>query len=425
MNATELQQAKDAYINLTNYFIDNGLADVSNFAVISFSRNATLNANLTATQAISTIQGLTTASPLEGTKYNDALFKANQFFTQSPLKGVTNVAYFTSDGSSQNSDPTYHQDAINLRNVANVQAFGIYDSTDPATVSQSQLDFVDSDNSVILSNASQLQTTLVQSGLTSYLDRIEILQEGNVIETIQPNQLTDSPLGLTYEGTVAGLDVSLNAENLVTAKAYFTNGTPPTTLDFTVASGLEESTSDPLTNIIAGTPGNDEIFLNQIDLGAEGDAGNDSIVGNQYDNQLNGGDGNDTIYGYDGNDTIVTGIGINRVDGGDGVDTVVYADKLYASSLISKTGQIVNVDGTNSLTNVEFVQYSDFRVSTETLQVTPVLQGYYSKSEPIKQISSLTIDKTYQSTTTQQPQPSIIARWYSPEANRTISTSRS
>ena len=196
-----------------------------NLGVISFSRNATLYANLTATQAISTIQGLTTASPLEGTKYNDALYKGLQFFSQSPLKGVTNVAYFTSDGSSENSDPTYHQDAINLRRVANVQAFGIYDSTAPNPVSQSQLDFVDSDNAIVLSNASQLETTLSQSGLISYLDRIEILVAGNVVETIQANQLTESPLGLTYEGTVNNLDVSLNAENLVTAKAL-TGGQP-------------------------------------------------------------------------------------------------------------------------------------------------------------------------------------------------------
>ncbi len=47
MDATELQQAKNAYISLANHFINTGLADVSNFAVISFSRNATSYANLT------------------------------------------------------------------------------------------------------------------------------------------------------------------------------------------------------------------------------------------------------------------------------------------------------------------------------------------------------------------------------------------
>ncbi|AFZ33633.1 Na-Ca exchanger/integrin-beta4 [Stanieria cyanosphaera PCC 7437] len=380
MDATELQQAKDAYISLTNHFINTGIADVSNFAVISFSKNATLHANLTASQAITKIQGLTNAPAIEGTKYNDALYKGLQFFSQSPLKGVTNLAYFSSDGRSQinfadPNDIPYHQDAINLRSVANVQTFGIYDSSDPGTVSQSQLDFVDSDNTVILNNASQLETALSKSGLISYLDRIELLNDGNVVQTIQPNQLTDSPLGLSFTGNIENLDISFNAQNQITAKAYFTNGTAPATLDFTVASGLEESTSDPLTNIIAGTPGDDVIYLGGIDLGANGDAGKDKIIGNKYDNEINGGDGNDKIFAHEGNDTIITGNGADRVDGGEGVDTVVYGDQLFAASVLRRTGEAINVDNADNLTNVEFIQYSDFRISTETLQITPILQG--------------------------------------------------
>jgi Ca2+-binding RTX toxin-like protein len=216
----------------------------------------------------------------------------------------------------------YVDDARYLRSVANVQAFGIYDSTDPGTISQSQLDFVDSDNAVILSNASELETALGKSGLITYLDRIELLNDGNVVETIQPNQLTDNPLGLSFTSTINNLDVSLNAQNQITAKAYFTNGTAPATLDFTVASGLEESTSDPLTNIIAGTPGDDVIYLGGIDLGADGDAGKDKIIGNKYDNDLNGGDGNDTIFAHEGNDTLIGGSGNDALIGSTGNDTL-------------------------------------------------------------------------------------------------------
>ena len=59
---------------LINYYIDTGVAENSNFAVVSFSRNATPYFNLTAQEAISTIQGLTTAPASQGTKYNDALY---------------------------------------------------------------------------------------------------------------------------------------------------------------------------------------------------------------------------------------------------------------------------------------------------------------------------------------------------------------
>jgi Ca2+-binding RTX toxin-like protein len=376
MNATELQQAKDAYISLVNYFIDNGFADVSNFAVISFSCNATLYANLTANQAISKIKSLTTASPLEETKYNDALSKGRKFFTQSPLQGVTNIAYFTSKSSSQDRYFTYEENAIDLRGIANVQAFGIYDSKDPKTVSQSQLDFVDSDYAVVLSNASQLKEALGRSGLISYLDKVEILVKGNVVKTIQTKQLTDSPLGLTYEGTVDNLDVSLYAKNIVTAKAYFNNGTPPSTLDFTVASGLVKYTSDLdiLTNIIVGTNGNDDIFISDIDIGADGGAGDDKIIGNRYDNNLNGGAGDDTILAGDGNDTIFPGNGHNKVDAAAGIDTVVYPDKLFTPNILKKVGKVVVVDYSDNLTNVEYIQFSNVRIDANTLQVVPILK---------------------------------------------------
>ena len=75
MDAEELQQTKDAYTDLTNYFIDSEIASNINFAVVQFSRNATPYFNLTAEEAISTIQGLTASTNgIEGTKYNDALY---------------------------------------------------------------------------------------------------------------------------------------------------------------------------------------------------------------------------------------------------------------------------------------------------------------------------------------------------------------
>jgi hypothetical protein len=75
MDAGELQIAKNAYTDLTNYFINSGLAENINFGVVKFARNATLYSNLSASQAISTIQGLTSSPAIEGTKYNDALYQ--------------------------------------------------------------------------------------------------------------------------------------------------------------------------------------------------------------------------------------------------------------------------------------------------------------------------------------------------------------
>ncbi len=382
METAELQATKDAYINLTNYFIDNEIAENSNFAVINFSRYATLNANLTADEAIATIQGLTASTnPIEGTKYTDALDKAFQFFTQSPLdlSSQNNIAFFTADGKSQHdfSDPndeSYVFNARDLRGVANVQAFGIDDGSF-GTVTQSQLDFVDSDNGVIVSDASELTETFGKSGLIDNIDTIDILKDGEVIQTIQANELTDSPLGVSFEGTIDDLDVSLDAENIITAQASFADGTSSPGSDFIVASGLTPSDVDPLTNIANGSSGNDEIALDPLDLGAKGGAGDDSIVANNYSNILNGGEGNDTILGHGGNDTITPGNGRDRVNGGEGIDTVVYENKQFATTAFSQVGKITNVDGTDTLTNVEFIQFSDARISAETLEVVPILSG--------------------------------------------------
>ena len=117
------------------------------------------------------------------------------------------------------------------------------------------------------------------------------------------------------------------------------------------------------------------MVLGEADLGVNGKDGSDRLLGNKRDNILDGGRDNDTIIAYRGNDTITTGQGRDLVDGGEGIDTVVYRDKLYRDSFIRKAGNIVNVDFADTLTNVEFIQFSDVRISTKTLNVTPILKG--------------------------------------------------
>jgi Ca2+-binding RTX toxin-like protein len=398
MDAAELQAAKDAYINLTNYLINAGVAENSNFSVISFSLNATLTANLTANQAIAKIQSLTASTnPNETTKYNDALAKGLQFFSESPLENATNVAYFVSDGRSLHNgdfnDAPYGPFALALRNAAYVQAFGIYDSSNISTaVTPNQINFVDSNNGVIVNNASDLTAELAKSGLANDLAQVNILVDGTVVETIQPNQLTDSPLGLglTYEGLIEDLDISLNAENVVTAEVVFTNSLPTTAVNSTVTSGQgaiassglnpnygqPDNPDSPLDTVLNGSDSDDTINLGYTERGANGGAGGDRLFGNERDNILNGGAGNDTIIGNTGNDTIIIGDGRDRVEGGDGIDTAVYNNVVYQGNNIAlrQTGNIVNVNSTDTLTNVEFIQFSDVRISTATKKVTPILQ---------------------------------------------------
>ncbi|MEM8722966.1 MAG: Calx-beta domain-containing protein [Cyanobacteria bacterium P01_G01_bin.39] len=191
--------------------------------------------------------------------------------------------------------------------------------------------------------------------------------------------MINTPLGLTFKGTIDGLDISANAENLISAEVIFRDQTPNKSADFTVTSGhatgaASSSMPGSLKNILYGSDYDDEIVLGGADLGAEGKKGDDRIIGNRQDNIFSGNEGDDTIFASKGNDTITLGKGRNFVDGGKGIDTVVYKDKLYRSSNLSKAGNIVNVDYADTLINVEFIQFYDVRISTKTLEIMPVLK---------------------------------------------------
>lgn len=133
---------------------------------------------------------------------------------------------------------------MTLRNFANVQAFGIDDGTSGAGApTTSQINFVDSNDGIIVNEAANLAAELTKSGLANDVAEVNIKVAGEIVETILPEQLTDTPLGLTYEGSVEDLDVSLNAENIITAEVVFNNDLPTSSVDYTVTSGQETGAS--------------------------------------------------------------------------------------------------------------------------------------------------------------------------------------
>ncbi|MDD2829552.1 MAG: calcium-binding protein, partial [Sulfuricurvum sp.] len=103
--------------------------------------------------------------------------------------------------------------------------------------------------------------------------------------------------------------------------------------------------------------GNDTI-LNFENL--DGSAYNDTLIGNSSDNQIKGNGGNDTI------------------NGGNGTDTALYT---YASNdytiignndgSISVTNNITGSEGSDILTNIEFLQFSDTIIDASLFSNTP------------------------------------------------------
>ncbi len=86
-----------------------------------------------------------------------------------------------------------------------------------------------------------------------------------------------------------------------------------------------------------------------------------TIPGTAGPDTLTGGDGNDTLTGYAGNDTLTGGLGNDRLDGGTGLDTATYSTRHAAYALTAAAGgwSVVGPDGSDTLVNVERLDFSD------------------------------------------------------------------
>jgi hypothetical protein len=105
--------------------------------------------------------------------------------------------------------------------------------------------------------------------------------------------------------------------------------------------------------------------------------GNDSVIGSSFD---------DSLLGYSGNDLIKGGGGNDFIDGGIGIDTAVYTGTAtsYIPTLGATSSTIMdrtaNRDGTDTLTNIERLQFSDKSIAldlapTQAAGQTALLMG--------------------------------------------------
>jgi len=109
---------------------------------------------------------------------------------------------------------------------------------------------------------------------------------------------------------------------------------------------------------VGGLSGNVSIAIGAVIENAIGGSGQDTIFGSSGDNVMSGGSGNDSI------------------DGGLGSDTAVFsgARSSYTITWNGTVGTIVGIDGTDTVSNVEFLRFDDQTVSapatTGALNVT-------------------------------------------------------
>ena len=110
---------------------------------------------------------------------------------------------------------------------------------------------------------------------------------------------------------------------------------------------------------------------------AIGGSGNDTIIGNEYSNLLEGGFGNDQIIGGLGSDVIVGGIGIDTV-----IFDILYSEASISYDSNSHTFTIISSEGTDTISEIEYFQFSDVTLTTAALlnglNSTPVLSNAIS-----------------------------------------------
>jgi len=97
---------------------------------------------------------------------------------------------------------------------------------------------------------------------------------------------------------------------------------------------------------IGGGQANISIAIGAVIENAKGGFGNDTILGNDANNALSGSFGNDTI------------------DGGLGFDTAIFSGNKasYAISFAGQTTTVSGPDGTDTLTNIEMLQFADISI---------------------------------------------------------------
>ena len=140
---------------------------------------------------------------------------------------------------------------------------------------------------------------------------------------------------------------------------------------FTGSSGVTVDLRITTPQAVGGGLGTDTLISIEW---LSGSAHNDTLTGNNSNNNLFGNSGNDSLFGLGGNDALNAGSGNDTLNGGagndvlsglGGLDTAVFSGNRSAYT-ISKIGGLITVsgpDGTDTMTDVEFLAFADTTLS--------------------------------------------------------------
>lgn len=172
------------------------------------------------------------------------------------------------------------------------------------------------------------------------------------------NALNNSITGGSGNDTLngdAGNDTLSGGAGVDTADFSFLTNTQTLSVDL--------SQGTVIATIAGGTAQSDTLISIENIIGG---SGNDTVIGSAVDNSISGGAGNDSLSGGAGNDILIGGAGDDVLDGGADSDTAVFsgnmADYTFSIDGLNRLVIIDNVanrDGTDLLTNFEFIRFAD------------------------------------------------------------------
>ncbi len=213
-----------------------------------------------------------------------------------------NRVFFVSDGANNGGAGSFADEVVTLTDPeglnAQIRAIGVGQGAN-----LEQLDLLDDG----LANTSA-ERVLDPNALTAQLtggtidpadvDRVEVLLNDQVVETIGQDGLSESPFGLRYGATLTGLDPT--AEDRIEARVIFSD---PDMTSLTTGQTVELApqgggSSGAGADVLEGGPGDDRLT---------GLGGNDRLVGGFDDDTLIGGEGSD-LYAFakgDGDDLLI------------------------------------------------------------------------------------------------------------------------
>ncbi len=319
-----------SFSSLNQSLIDAGLGD-ANIAIVPFASNAQIVFTGRADQdsdqngVLDVVQVLSALDDGGTTAFDDGLQQAQVFF-DAAASGANQV-FFISDGLPDSNSFTDESEALRdpAGTNASIRAIGLGNGA-----SLNSLDLLDdgvANNSVErVLDPDALDAGLIDTDVpVSEIDRVEIFVNGVLVTTIDAAQLVETPFGLRFSATVAGLSPAF--EDTVAARVVAVDGTTVTTSQVIEVAASNAAGDDTLD----GGPGNDTLDGNggtdTVDYSAGGnllvsdaELGLQDIGGNAP--TLFDGDGfewdfNSSLSVVDGsNDAFDGGLVLNIVQGG-------------------------------------------------------------------------------------------------------------